>query len=35
MREDAMDIDMLELDTFVPRQLFGRLEYKTKTTKTL
>ena len=34
LRGDEMDIDMLEFDTFVPVRIFGRLSYKTKTTKT-
>ena len=30
-----MDIAIIELDTFVPSRIFARLEFKTKTTKTL
>jgi hypothetical protein len=34
MREDDMDIEMVELDTFQPRRVFGAFKLKTKTTKT-
>lgn len=35
MREDMMDIEMIELETFVPRRiLMLPLGFKTKTTKT-
>ena len=34
LRGDEMDIDFVELDTFVPTRIFVRLSYKTKTTKT-
>ena len=34
MRDDLMDIDMLELETFGPRRIFDPFNLKTKTTKT-
>jgi hypothetical protein len=34
MREDEMDIEMVELDTFLPHRVLVPLRLKTKTTKT-
>ncbi len=34
MRGDEMDIDVVELDMFMPIRILGRLALKTKTTKT-
>ena len=34
LREDAFDIDMPELETFVPALVFVPFKLKTKTTKT-
>ncbi len=34
LREDAFDIEMTELETFVPARIFVPLRFKTKTTKT-
>jgi hypothetical protein len=34
MREDMMDIEMIELETFVPGRIFMPFSLKAKTTKT-
>ena len=34
MREDMMDIEMIELETFVPGRIFMPFSLKTKTTET-
>ena len=34
MREDMMDIEMIELETFVPGRILVPLSLKAKTTKT-
>ena len=34
MREDMMDIEMIELETFVPGRIFVPFSLKAKTTKT-
>jgi hypothetical protein len=34
LREDAFDIEMIELETFVPGRIFVPIKLKTKTTKT-
>ena len=34
LREDAFDIDMPEMETFVPALVFVQLRFKAKTAKT-
>lgn len=34
MRDDMMDVEIYELDTFVPARILVPLRLKTKTTKT-
>jgi hypothetical protein len=34
MREDMMDVEMIELETFVPCRIFDPFKLKAKTTKT-